>query len=49
MAGGLTKLAADSRIRIIRKVDGEETVLERVSMHDLVKPEDVLIVPESFF
>lgn len=48
-AGGLTNLASDSRIRIIRKANGEEVVLRKVKMDDPVMPEDVIVVPESFF
>jgi polysaccharide export outer membrane protein len=49
MAGGFSELAAQKRVRLIRKVDGVETVIERVPMHTLVVPDDVIVVPESFF
>lgn len=49
MAGGFTELASQKRVRLIRRVEGEEVVMERVPMHTLVKPEDVIVVPESFF
>lgn len=49
MAGGFTNLASTRRVRIIRTVDGVEQVLQRVSMHDSVQPNDVIVVPESFF
>lgn len=49
VAGGFTPLASQGRIRIIRKVNGSEQVLERVSLHDKLLPEDVMVVPESFF
>jgi polysaccharide export outer membrane protein len=49
MAGGFTELAAQKRVRLIRKVDGVETVMEKVPMHTAVMPEDVIVVPESFF
>ena len=48
-AGGLTDMASATRIRIIRKGNGEEQVLHRVKMDDPVQPEDVIVVPESFF
>lgn len=49
MAGGFTDKAATKRIKIKRKEDGKEVLLERVSFDDLIKPDDVIIVPESFF
>lgn len=49
MAGGFTDKAATKRIRIKRKEDGKEVLLERVGFDDLIKPDDVIIVPESFF
>lgn len=49
MAGGFTDKAATKRIRIKRKEDGREVLLERVGFDDLIKPDDVIIVPESFF
>lgn len=49
MAGGFTNLAAQGKIRIIRKINGKEHVIQNVSMHETVLPEDVIVVPESFF
>ncbi len=49
MAGGFTNLAAQGKIKIIRKIKGKEHILKDVSMHDPVLPEDVIVVPESFF
>ena len=49
LAGGFTQLAAEGRIKIIRKVDGNEQVLNRVTLHDKLQAEDVMVVPESFF
>jgi polysaccharide export outer membrane protein len=49
MAGGFTALAAQGRIKIIRKIEGSERVLERVSLHDKLAPDDVMVIPESFF
>lgn len=49
MAGGFTDKAATKRIKIKRKEDGKEVLLEKVGFDDLIKPDDVIIVPESFF
>jgi polysaccharide export outer membrane protein len=58
-AGGFSDLAAITRVRIIRSVDGEERVI-KVNVDDLLKgrsdvgdvdlmPGDVIMVPETFF
>jgi polysaccharide export outer membrane protein len=49
MAGGFTALAAQGRVKLIRKSDGAEKLFKNVPMHMLVLPEDVIVVPESFF
>lgn len=49
MAGGFTNLAAQGKIRIIRKINGVENVLERVPLHEKLLPEDVMVIPESLF
>ena len=49
MAGGFTNTASKGSVRIVRKVNGKEDVLSGVDMDELVKPEDVVVVPESFF
>lgn len=49
MAGGLTAKASDGRIKIIRTIDDKETVLEKVKMDEPVLPDDIIVVPESFF
>jgi polysaccharide export outer membrane protein len=49
MAGGFTDKASTSRIKIIRKINGEEKVMENVESDESVLPEDVIVVPESFF
>ncbi len=49
MAGGFTDKAAAGRVKIIRKIDGKEIVLEKVKMDEVVLPDDVIVVPESFF
>jgi polysaccharide export outer membrane protein len=48
-AGGFTNIAAKGRIRVIRKVDGAEQILEKVPMNLAIQPGDVIVVPESFF
>lgn len=49
MAGGFSDKAAPGRIKIIRKVDNKEKVLERAGMDQVILPDDIIIVPESFF
>jgi polysaccharide export outer membrane protein len=49
MAGGFTNIASRSRIKIIRKKDGKEKVIRRVKMDASVLPNDIIVVPESFF
>jgi polysaccharide export outer membrane protein len=49
MAGGFTPLAAQSKIKIIRKINGVEHVIEKVPLHEILMPEDVMVIPESFF
>lgn len=49
MAGGLTGKAAVDSVRIIRKVNGEEKVISDVTMDSVLLPDDVIVVPESFF
>ncbi|MEZ4599279.1 MAG: SLBB domain-containing protein [Syntrophotaleaceae bacterium] len=49
MAGGFTELASQRRIQIIRKIQGQEKLMEKVPLHTLVEPDDVIVVPESFF
>jgi polysaccharide biosynthesis/export protein len=48
LAGGLTDRGADSRIKIIRIVDGQKKEL-KVKLTDLVKSGDTITVPERFF
>lgn len=49
MAGGFSPIASKSRVRIIRKVNGEEQVIKGVAMDVNILPDDVIVVPESFF
>lgn len=49
MAGGFSKLASKNKVKLVRTVEGQETVIERVPMNELVQPNDVIVVPESFF
>ena len=48
-AGGFTGKAAPSKVKIIRKMDDGKKVLSRVPMDEPVLPNDVIVVPESFF
>jgi polysaccharide export outer membrane protein len=49
MAGGFSDKAAPGRIKIIRKVDKKEKVIERAGMDEVIFPDDIIIIPESFF
>lgn len=49
LAGSFTGIASESSITINRMVNGEKQVLEDVEHDALVQPEDVIVVPESFF
>jgi polysaccharide export outer membrane protein len=49
MAGGLTAKASADDIRIIRKIDQKKKILERNKMDEPVLPDDVIVIPESFF
>ncbi|MGB5686238.1 MAG: SLBB domain-containing protein [Candidatus Electrothrix sp.] len=49
LAGSFTGIAAESSIEINRIVNGTKQVLEDVTHDTLVQPEDVIVVPESFF
>jgi polysaccharide export outer membrane protein len=49
MAGGFTDKAAEKRIKIKRKEGGKENTLEKVGPDELIRPDDVIVVPESFF
>lgn len=49
MAGGVSDRAAPNRIRIIRSDNGRELLIKGVKLDQMVKPDDVIIVPESYF
>ena len=49
MAGGFSKIAAKDKVQIIRLIKGEKKILEKVDMDEPVLPDDVIVVPESFF
>ena len=49
LAGGFTGKASRSSVRILRIVDGEKRLYKDVEMDTIVMPDDVIIVPESFF
>ncbi|MDO9080017.1 MAG: polysaccharide biosynthesis/export family protein [Desulfuromonadales bacterium] len=49
MAGGFTPLAAQKKIKILRKINGVEKVFKKVPFHEKLMPEDVMVIPESFF
>jgi len=59
MAGGFTQIAARNKTRIIRLEDGMEKIIQvqvdaitgsgKKGMDVLIKPGDVIVVPESFF
>ena len=48
-AGGINDKASPNRIKIIRSEDGHEQVLKQVKMDQLIQPNDVIVVPESYF
>lgn len=49
LAGGFTGKASKGKVRIVRIVSGKETLLENVALDLPVLPDDVIVVPESFF
>jgi len=49
LAGGFTDAAAKNKIRIVRRVDGQEQVREKVGLEETVLPDDILVIPKSFF
>lgn len=49
MAGGFTARASKNSVKIIRNISGLEEVLTQVKMDESILPNDVIVVPESFF
>jgi len=49
LAGGFTEIASQRRISIKRIQDGKEVILEKVGLDELVRPDDIITVPESLF
>ncbi|MBW2248658.1 MAG: SLBB domain-containing protein [Deltaproteobacteria bacterium] len=49
MAGGFTDIASRRRIKIIRKINGKEAVLSKARVDESILPDDIIVVPESFF
>ena len=48
LAGGFTVKASKRGTQIVRKTNGVETTID-AKLDDLVAPNDVIVVPESFF
>jgi polysaccharide export outer membrane protein len=48
LAGGVTDRGAENRVRLVRIVDGQKQEI-KVTLDDLVKQGDTIIVPERFF
>ena len=48
LAGGFTAKASEGRTRIIRTTDDGEVTL-KAKMDDLLEPDDIILVPESWF
>jgi polysaccharide export outer membrane protein len=49
LAGGFTGKAAKSSVRLVRVVNGEKKLLKNVDLDSYVQPDDIIVVPESFF
>lgn len=49
LAGGFTDAAAKNKIRIVRRIDGQEQIRDKVGLEEAVLPDDILVVPKSFF
>jgi len=49
LAGGFTGKASRSGVRIVRKINGKKTVMHDVDTGTPVQPDDIIVVPESFF
>lgn len=49
LAGGFTDTASPDNVNIVRKIDGKEEVIKRARLDEGILPDDVIVVPESFF
>ena len=49
MASGFTPRAYKKSAQVIRRVDGEKTIIDDVSMDEKVIPGDIIVIQESFF
>lgn len=49
IASGFTARASKKNARIIRKINGKNVILEKVTLDERVIPGDIVIIPESFF
>lgn len=48
MAGGFTDKASTSRVKVIRKIEGKEQEIS-LDLEGIILPEDIIVVPRSFF
>ena len=48
-AGGFSDKASKGTVNIIRRIHDREEVMEKAKMDEPILPEDVIVVPESFF
>jgi polysaccharide export outer membrane protein len=48
LAGGVTERGSEGRVQIVRQVDGIETTIS-VTLQDMVRPGDTVVVRERFF
>ncbi len=49
LAGGVTDKGSQSKVKIIRVVDGKPTEVKGAKLTDVLQPEDTIKVPERFF
>jgi len=49
LAGGFTEAAATNRIRIVRRIKGQNQVRDKVGLDEPVLPDDIIVIPKSFF
>jgi polysaccharide biosynthesis/export protein VpsN len=48
LAGGWTERAVKNEAKMLRMVNGQQEILN-VGMEEIIQPDDIIIVPESFF